>query len=450
MVDRRLMSLVRAAGALGLVTLATAATTTQSHAGAFALREQSAAGQGASFAGVAAGGALSSMFWNPAIMTQFAGKAFEGDVTGIIPKSSQSYTNSSLNTLLGGPLPAYRQGVENSGDSAVVPSSYSSWQINDRLWIGLSVNSPFGLSVSFPQAWAGAGYGQSADLKSFNFQPAIAYKFSDLISVAVGAQVQYMTVNYDALAAAGPTPTIANLNGKGFGYGFTAGITITPTPTTVIGVGYRSALDQDIEGTLNSPTLGSLAGSISTTLKLPDMVTVGLRQRIGDSFTLLAGFEWTNWSRIGSPVVTTPSGTARISGSPVVLPFEYSDGYFYSLGGEYILNPSLTLRAGIGFEQSPITDSVRTPRLPDNDRVWYSAGLSYKPPQFRGVTFDLGYSFIDVTDTPINIGPGTGNPWTNSTGVYTGSAESHVHILSVGFRYQWGLTPPPAVKLVTK
>jgi long-chain fatty acid transport protein len=36
------------------------------HAGGFALREQSAAGLGSSFAGVAAGGALSSMFWNPA------------------------------------------------------------------------------------------------------------------------------------------------------------------------------------------------------------------------------------------------------------------------------------------------------------------------------------------------------------------------------------------------
>jgi len=40
------------------------------HAGAFGLREQSAAGQGLSFAGAAAGGAgLGSMFWNPATMT---------------------------------------------------------------------------------------------------------------------------------------------------------------------------------------------------------------------------------------------------------------------------------------------------------------------------------------------------------------------------------------------
>jgi len=47
------------------------------NAGAFALREQSAYGQGSSFAGIAAGGALSSMYWNPAAITQFNGKTVE-------------------------------------------------------------------------------------------------------------------------------------------------------------------------------------------------------------------------------------------------------------------------------------------------------------------------------------------------------------------------------------
>ena len=49
------------------------AATVDANAGGFALREQSAYGQGSSFAGVAAGGSLSSMFWNPATMTQVPG-----------------------------------------------------------------------------------------------------------------------------------------------------------------------------------------------------------------------------------------------------------------------------------------------------------------------------------------------------------------------------------------
>jgi long-chain fatty acid transport protein len=39
-------------------------------AGSFAVREQSAWGEGSSYAGVAAGGSTSAMFWNPATMTQ--------------------------------------------------------------------------------------------------------------------------------------------------------------------------------------------------------------------------------------------------------------------------------------------------------------------------------------------------------------------------------------------
>lgn len=56
---------LRAGAALGTLIIATA----QANAGAFALREQSTYGQGTSFAGVAAGGSVSSMFWNPAILT---------------------------------------------------------------------------------------------------------------------------------------------------------------------------------------------------------------------------------------------------------------------------------------------------------------------------------------------------------------------------------------------
>ena len=446
-------ALLRAGSALGLLAF----VCTQANAGGFALREQSAVGQGASFAGVAAGGGLSSMFWNPAVMTQFSGMAMEMDASAVIPKASHSYSASTLSTTLGALNPGYRNGVDNSGDAALVPASYGSYQLNDRVWVGLSVNSPFGLSVAFPNAWAGAAYGQAADVKSFNFQPAIAYKLNDWISVAVGAQIQYMKVSYDQLGVIpGPPPTIrmANLNGTGYGFGFTAGVTLTPTPTTKIGIGYRSAINQKISGTLDTGGLaGSTPGSIETTLNLPDMVTVGLRQGIGDRFTLLAGFEWSNWSRIGTAVVTTPTGgTATLVTSPVALPFQYSDGYFYSLGGEYMVNPALTLRAGIAFEKSPITDNVRTPRLPDNDRMWYSAGASYKPPQFPGVIVDLGYSYIDVKDTPLTLGPGSGNPWgTGATSpVYVGSADSHIHILSFGFRYQWDAAQPKKTALITK
>src|SRR5262245_56198161 len=72
-------SVLRATSALGLMAIAS----TQANASGLAPREQSVYGQGTSFAGIAAGGALSSMFWNPATMTQFAGKGLEVGASGI-------------------------------------------------------------------------------------------------------------------------------------------------------------------------------------------------------------------------------------------------------------------------------------------------------------------------------------------------------------------------------
>lgn len=57
---------------------------TTAGAGAFAVRDQSAYGEGAAFAGIAAGGSLSSMFWNPASLSQVEGLEIEAVATGFL------------------------------------------------------------------------------------------------------------------------------------------------------------------------------------------------------------------------------------------------------------------------------------------------------------------------------------------------------------------------------
>jgi len=402
------------------------------NAGGFAIREQSAAGQGASFAGVAAGGSPASMFWNPATMTQVKGHVSEIDAAILFPKASQTGT-TNIPAFLG-----FTAGVENSGNPALIPSSYSTWQLNDRWWFGISSNSPFGLSVNFQNpAWAGAAYAQSTTLKTYNVTPSVAYKVTEWLSVAAGVQIQYGQANLTAFQGVlGPaTPNLFLLQGSGWGWGWTAGVTITPTATTQIGVGYRSQINQDISGTLSSNTL--TPGGISTTLNLPDMLSVGLRQGLGGGWTLLGTFEWTNWSRIGTTVVTSDAGgpARAITGAAITLPFQYSDGYFYAGGLEYALTPTWTVRTGFAWEKSPITDLVRTPRLPDNDRTWYSVGATNQLTQ--RIVVDLGYSFIDVKDTPINITAASGNPWFAGGVSYVGTASSHVHIFAIGAKYRW-------------
>ncbi len=83
---RSVKALLLACSGIGVLLAATA----DANAGGLAVREQSAYGQGSSFAGIAAGGDLSGMFWNPAVMTQFAGMQSSSSYTGIFPYSANT------------------------------------------------------------------------------------------------------------------------------------------------------------------------------------------------------------------------------------------------------------------------------------------------------------------------------------------------------------------------
>ena len=248
------MGTLRAGTALGILIIATA----QANAGALAIREQSPYGQGTSYAGVAAGGAVSSMFWNPAVMTQFPGIIAETAVSGVISYASHTPHPGANPTFPAPPFdlgaaPFSYPGDSNSLNPAFVPAAYYSYQLNPNLWLGLSINSPFGLSVNFRDRWAGRDYGAGpGNLKTYNAAPSIAYRINDWISVGAGIQLQYASLVFQE--GVGPAPPLggnAVLKGSGWGFGVTAGVTLTPTPTTLIGIGWRSGINQDFNGILS-------------------------------------------------------------------------------------------------------------------------------------------------------------------------------------------------------
>jgi long-chain fatty acid transport protein len=411
-------------------------------AGGFAVREQSAWGEGSSYAGVAAGGSTSAMFWNPATMTQTGKMSVEQTAAFIFPQSSQTGHNN-LPPVLG----FTDDFVPNSGRDGVTFAGYTTIKLTDNIWAGFALGAPFGLTVGFQNPnWTGAFYGQSSWIRTYNGTPTIAIKLTDWLSFGAGFQIQYAQtgLQFESPIPAVPLPAhqIGFLSANGWGYGWTAGVTVTPTPWTQIGLGYRSAIDQKLDGTLNVQGVFATPGPISTTVKLPDTASLGIRQGLTTQLTALGTVEWSGWKRIGTVNILQSSGAPALatSGAAVTLPFQYRDGWFYSAGLEYAVAPAWTLRGGVGFERSPISDQVRDARLPDNDRMWYSVGLTNK--LMPGLAVDLAYSFIDVKGTPVNVGPG--NPWFNGTVIYTGTAATTISIISIGVKYKLD-EPPPAV-----
>lgn len=407
--------------------VALAAGVAAAEAGGFAVREQSAYGQGSSFAGMAApGDSISSMFWNPAAVTMVTSTTVEGNLTAIFPHSELDVdpTRSTL-TVLG----ITGDDGGNVGETGIVPAAYFATPINDQLYFGVSVNAPYGLTTTSDRPWVGMFSHLDAEVVSINVAPVLGLKLNDMISVAAGMQVEYFDVDIETALAPTASPPRQRLEGDDVNVGFVGGITFTPFDGTVIGVGYRSMVEHAIDGsqTFDIPvvtpigTIPAGAYPISADVTLPETVSVGVRQRINDAFTVMAGMEWANWSRIRTvPFVGSPAGSN--------LALEFDDGWFFSLGGEYKYNPNWTFRAGLGYEIAPTTDAHRSMRLPDADRIWASIGASYN--WNERLSIDAGYSHLFVDDGPLDE--------TTAGFRYAGTAEGRVDIITLGVRYKFG------------
>jgi len=103
-------------------------------------------------------------------------------------------------------------------------------------------------------------------------------------------------------------------------------------------------------------------------------------------------------------------------------------------------NKAGSASAGIGYEQSPITDAIREVRNPDTDRKWGAVGLSYALTD--KLTFDLSYAHYIPGNVLVAIVPG--NPNFASVGLpFVGNASGRLDIVSAGLNYLWD-TPAAA------
>ncbi len=395
---------------------------TPASAGSFAVREQSTAAQGDDFAGVAAGGTLGAMYWNPATMTEAGGLRFEGNAAAIFPYLNVRPSSFTSPVLLG------LGGTASSGNvlhDAVLPSGYAAWSYNERLWLGLAANSPYGLGTTNPTNGPGQIYARTSSVRSYDLNPNVAFKVSDWLSLGAGVEAVYFKARLSRALSPLPDAPSAVVDGNDWGVGFTAGATLTPRAGTSLGIGYRSTVSETLTGSLG---LGSAIKVPATApLRLPDELTIGLRQVVTPDLTLAAGYEWTGWSSLQNVSVQNAA-------TPASLPFYYKNGSFASLGGEYRYNGMLTLRAGAGYEWSPIGTAVRDLSLPDADRVTASVGAGINLSE--RLTLDLAYThYFPVGTTRIALSGS--NPSAIPALAFLAVAEGHADVASVGLKYRF-------------
>ena len=374
-------------------------------ASGFQLLEQNASGIGNAYAGSAAvADNASTIFYNPAGMTQLKPREISAGLTGI--QTSYKFTNQGSNT---GALSG------NGGDGGglgAVPNAYLSWALNKDLYVGVGIGAPFGLKTEYDSPWTGAAQSLKFDIKTYNINPSIAYRVNERLSIGGGISWQRMEAEYVRTVGVNPAP-IANvtpfplntsrvtLDADDDSWGWNIGALYIVSPSTRVGASYRSAIKHKLSGNLTVAgpyaALNAASSSPATAeIELPDTFVLSAVQTLDDRWEMLGDISWTGWSSIDKVDVIRNNGALAQR-----LDTNFRNTWRVAFGANYKLSDSWKLKFGTAYDQTPIRDAEhRLVSLPDNNRIWLSAGAQWKPNQSG--TLDFGVSYLYVKDADIN------------------------------------------------
>ncbi len=400
-------------------------------AAGFQLKEQSAEGQGNSFAGQTAKAVdASTIFFNPAGMTRIKGNEVQSNLSYIAPQAKYSHQSSSS---LGGLFPK-KNGI-NGGESAFVPAAYALWDYSDEMKFGLSINAPFGLSTKFDENWVGAQYNVFSEVKTINLAPSIAYKVNDKLSV--GGNVQFQKIegeltNKSVFGVAQAALTKLSADDTGFGYGL--GLLYEYSDRGRVGFNYRSQIKHTLKGKVSTASVPSTLLNFNATadLTLPAVASLGIYHEVSDQWALLADIAWTDWSQFDElQVVNTDTNTK------VANPTQYNwdDTVFAAIGANYQYSDKLQLKFGIAYDQGAANDDDRTAGIPDATRYWTSIGASYQ--LNKKTRLNLGYSHIEAKQAKVTEGSKASVQGAPIGSRYSGEFNPKVDILSLGVSYRF-------------
>lgn len=375
-----------------------------SHAAGFALIEQNASGLGNAYAGAAAVAQdASTVFFNPAGMTQLPDRQVV--VAGHLIKPEAEFSGTVTPDIGGG----------NGGDAgglAFVPNAYFAFRLTPDVHLGVGLNAPFGLKTEYDSTWKGRTQAIKSELKSINLNPSIAWKASESLSLGAGLSIQYAeaTLSNSANGAG-----IAEVTGKDYGRGFNLGLLWQASAATRVGLAYRSEIEYTLEGDVAFSVATPLNGGVTAAATLPDSAVLSLFHKLSPKWELLADVTWTGWSDFKELRIVRNGGVDL-----AVTPENWSDSYRYSVGANYHLNDKLTLRGGVAFDETPVSDAFRTARIPDEDRTWIAFGAQYRlSPR---TLLDVGYTHLFIRDARISK--------TENGVTLSGSYDASVDILS--------------------
>ncbi|MDP3980362.1 MAG: outer membrane protein transport protein [Chlamydiota bacterium] len=390
----------------------------------FRLPDQGSAAHGQGSAFTAEASDPTAVYYNPAAITRLEGV--------------QTYTGAEFIFLSTDYTTLSGQKVESDNTVGILPQLYITGHLNEKVGIGLGINSIYGLSTDYGETSPLRYVTTYSELLTANFSPVVAYAVNPQLSLAAGLDVTYgkadlrRNVDFGALAGyPGSMDGHLIVKGDGEGVGFNLAAHYQPHEQHAFGLTYRSAIDLDLDGSVSLNQIPafvgageSISGDASTTIKLPSALRFGYAYWPKPEWKIEFDFEWADWSRFDK--FTIESQNPLVPTSDAV--YNYNDSFILGLGTQYEINEHWTARCGYMYADKALPDATFDPVVPDSNRHAVNVGLSYN---IGSVTLSVAYQAIFFEDRDINndVGAGVGSS-------VDGRYESFVNAFSFGVRWE--------------
>jgi len=299
------------------------------------------------------------------------------------------------------------------------------------------VGAPFGLKTEYSPDWVGRFHAVKSEIKTVNINPSVAFKVNDVLSLGVGLNFQRIDADLTNMVTnPGLAGSLARgrIKGDDTAWGWNIGALWQVSDSTRIGAAYRSKMDYKLEGSASFTGLnaggnvvagvlnGTRGGKVTADVELPDTATLSVHQKISDRWTMMGDLSWTGWSSLQQLQVVNVNGTVVTTEE-----LRWRDTWRVAFGGTYAYSDAVSLKFGLAWDQTPVRDTTRLPRVPDEDRVWLSFGVQWRPDASSAV--DVGYAHLFVKDASVNNNGGSAL----LKGTLVGEYENSVDILGVQY-----------------
>jgi len=441
--NKNRLSIAVALGLLGSVA------SSNTMAAGFQLAEYSATGLGRAYAGEAAIADGADTQWrNPAMLTYLEGTQISVggiyvnpnvDVNGYVD-GSKSLTQKSGHTS-----------SKDFAHSAVIPNFYLSHRVNEKLALGVALGTNYGMETDLDDNFAASHFGNTASIITKELNLNIAYQVMPQVSIGGGVRYVMGEGHFGATApqdfklngmSIKKGTTLKYMEGTDEALGWQVGTAWQVNDSNRIGFTYKSEVKLELEGHAEGVGFIPLSAMFpdqnltkqgSMALIMPATAELASFHQLTDTIAIHASFNWTNWSSFEKLEADFHDGNA-----PTMVKEEHwEDNYRIALGGTYQVNQKITLRSGVAYDTSAVSDKNRTITIPETDRTWLSIGAGYA--WSDNLTLDAGFTYIIAKDAPITESRGyeSDNEAQGIAGSFNGETTGNVWLVGVQANYRF-------------